>query len=391
MNRSTQGLGGPLIYKYTGLLAVLLLLCLYCIRYLPTGIGPSTALAAPGACTELLRNGDLEAPLNDENWRVGSTSAPGSVVGDPVHAGNNAIRLGIPANGTNRLTHSTLYQLVTIPATTQVLTLRYWERPGSIGDANDRRELLVLNDNYNVLAQISMERGSGDENWREVSAPLLDTLPNLPGETVVLYWNVYNDGSGSTLVNYLDDLSLIACDEIATPTPESTTVSPTPTPTPTVVSTPDPVRVRVGQVTVASGATTATVPLSVEVLTDRVTIGVLSANLRYDDTLLSATGCVARDGMELLLCNTQEPGLIQLAGVSATGLRGNTTVADLTFALLTNSDRTTPVTIEIKLAGDGDGTTIGSTPIDGVIDLSCSTETESCDRGNVIYLPEMHR
>lgn len=351
---------------------------------------PLPALAAPVACEEVLRNGDLETSVAD-NWRFGSTAAPGAVVATPVHGGSSAIRLGIPPSGNNVLTHSTVYQTVTIPANAQQLTLTYWERTGPSGDAGDRRELLVLNTNFNVIAQLDTATGGGNDTWTARSYPLLDTLPNLAGQTVVFYWNVYNNGSGSTLVSYLDDLSLQACDGAPTATATVVAATATAAATPTVAATPDPVRVRAGTITVAPAATTATVPLDVIVLTDRLQVGLLSATIGYDETLLKATGCAQTAAVDLLLCNVATPGVVQLAGVSALGLGGETTVANLTFELLVNSDRITPLTVDLKLIGDGSGTAVSATPLNGAIDLSCTEDAENCDRGNVIYLPVIRR
>ena len=351
--------------------------------------GPSMAWIG-AACQELLVNGDLESATSG-NWRFGSTAAPGVIVGDLVHGGGGAIRLGIPIGTANKLTHSTAYQIVTVPSTTAQLTLTYWERPGNSGDSNDRREILVLNSNFNVMAQIAVTTGSGTDAWHQRTFDLLDSLPSLAGQTVILYWNVYNNGSGATLVTYLDDLSLQACDNTATPTATTTVPAATLTPTPTVVSTPDPVRVRVGTVTASEGATAVTVPLDVIVLTDRFNVGVLSASVDYDTTLLAATGCSQEEPIDLLLCNVTRPGVVQLAGVSALGIRGEMTVANLTFNVLQNTDQATPLLVKVKLVGDGSGTAVGATPLNGSIDLNCAPNTEPCTRGNNIYLPLVQR
>ena len=342
------------------------------------------------ACQELLVNGDVESPTSG-NWRFGSTAAPGVAVTDPAHGGAGAIRLGIPTTASNKLTHSTTYQTVTIPNSAQQVTLTYWERVGSSGDANDRREILVLNSNFNVMAQIDVTAGSGNDTWTKRSVDLLTSLPNLPNQTVVLYWNVYNNGNGTTLVNYLDDFSLQACDSTAAPTATVTTPAITPVATPTVISTPDPVRVRVGTVTVTEGTTAATVPLDVIVLTDRVTVGVLSASVEYDATLLKATSCSQEGPMDLLLCNIVTPGLIQLAVVSALGIRDESTITNLAFDLLQDTDRNTPLTLDLNLITDGSGAVVGATPLNGSIDLSCTPDIESCKHGNTIYLPLIQR
>lgn len=47
-----------------------------------------------------------------------------------------------------------------------------------------------------------------------------------------------------------------------------------------------------------------------------------------DATLLTATTCTVGDSFDLLLCNLATPGVIQLAGVAATGIASDVRIAD---------------------------------------------------------------
>jgi len=174
------------------------------------------------ACQELLVNGNLEA---SGGWRFGATPAPGTVVDAPVHAGAFAMRLGI-STGNNTVAYSTAYQTVALPATAEQIVLTYWERAGATGDSGDYREVIALRTDFTVLRSLERQPGAGNEQWTQRTFDLTD----LRGQSIVLYFNVYNNGSGASLVNYLDDLSLQSCDATAPATP---TLPPTPTHTST--------------------------------------------------------------------------------------------------------------------------------------------------------------
>jgi len=341
------------------------------------------------ACQEAIVNGSFESDTSG-NWSFATTAAPGTVVNTPVHAGSNALRLGIPTTGNNSTTYSTAYQTVTIPAGVQSATLTYWERPGVGGDSGDYRELIALHTNLTILRSITRTNGNGDDQWTQRSFDLTD----LAGQTLILYVNVYNNGSGSTLVTYLDELSLQLCDSAvpptATPIATSTSIAPPPTPTATPISTPAPVRVRVGSAQAANGATSITVPLELVVLTDRVNIGVLTLNLHYNAAYLNATACTVSQALDLLLCNHTETGKIRLAGISARGIRNEVPLATLTFDLLQAVDRTVPLTIQVELTGDVDGAAVSTDAQNGTITLYCPPDSEDCSGIN-IYLPVVNR
>ncbi len=341
------------------------------------------------ACQEAVVNGSFESSTSG-NWSFGPTAAQGSVVNSPVHAGSNALRLGIPTSATNMATHSTAYQTVTLPAGLQSATLTYWERPGTSGDGGDYREIIALRTNLTILRTVDRTDGSGDDNWSQRSFDLTD----LAGQTFILYFNVYNNGSGTPLVAFLDKLSLQLCDNsvppTATPTPTHTPLATPPTPTATPIGTPAPVRVRAGTGQATTGTTAVSVPLDLVVLTDRVNVGVLSLDLHYNAAYLKATACTVSQAMELLLCNIAEPGRIQLAGVSARGIRSEINLASLTFELLQAVDRTVPLAVQVDLTGNVDGATVSTDGENGTITLLCPPNAEDCSGIN-IYLPLVNR
>ncbi len=199
-----------------------------------TPTATTTPTPQPAGCVELLANGGWEG---DGGWRYGTTPFSAAVVLEPVHAGERALQQGIPESAANRLAHSSAFQEVLIPVDAETVSLGYWSRPGGSGDGVDFREVRLLDSNYGPLAQIDENRASGDDEWRQKTFD----LSTYRGQTVVLYFNVYNDGNSSQLWTYIDGVSIIACLEapsVATPTPTVTsTLTPSLTPTSTVTPT----------------------------------------------------------------------------------------------------------------------------------------------------------
>ena len=197
----------------------------------PTPLPPTptpTATPPPAGCVNLLANSGWEA---SGGWRYGSTPYPARVIDAPIHDGAHALQAGIPASAANRLAHSSAYQEVSIPPEVDAVQLRYWQRPGGAGDGQDYREVRLLTTSYANLALIDRDAGNGDDQWAERVFDLSDYR----GRTLVLYFNVYNDGGGDQLWNYLDDVALLACNQTA-----PITVTPTVTATPTAMPTPLP-------------------------------------------------------------------------------------------------------------------------------------------------------
>jgi len=204
----------------------------------PTATATPTATPLPTGCTNLLINGGFELTGNTA-WRFGGAYA-GRVVSSPVYADNKAAQLGLPGGVTNQLAYSTAYQTVAVPAGGEQVLLTWWERTGGGSDGVDYREVLLLNENLSRLATIEQARSAGDEQWRQRTFD----MSAYAGRTFLVYFNVYNDGSGSQQWNHLDEVALLRCSEAtATPTPSATpteteTVTPSATSTPTETMTP---------------------------------------------------------------------------------------------------------------------------------------------------------
>ncbi len=189
----------------------------------PTATPTATPTGLPTGCTDLLVNGGFES---SGGWVYGGTPAKAKLVSSPIYTGTQSLQMGIPLGSGNVLAHSTAYQTIVLPSNADELILRYWEQVGGGGDGTDYRETLLLTTNYGPVA--TLERTSqaaiGTE-WRERSFD----LAAYAGRTLVLYLNVYNNGSGNQIWRYVDQVAVLACN--------GATATPTPTPTPTLVAT----------------------------------------------------------------------------------------------------------------------------------------------------------
>ncbi len=184
----------------------------------------ATATDLPGGCQDIVQNGGFE-DTSSLPWAL-SGAYPGAIVDSPVQSGSHAARAGIPDTVSNRFAYSTIYQRVTIPTWPTKVLLTYWEQPNGGGDGVDAREVLLLNTSLATVATIDRQTTAGDGEWRQRTFD----LTAYKGRSLILYFNVYNNGDGGRLWSYLDDVALLACNDEATATP---TASSTPAETPT--------------------------------------------------------------------------------------------------------------------------------------------------------------
>jgi hypothetical protein len=118
------------------------------------------------------------------------------------------LRLG--TQDQNLHSHSSVRQAVTIPAEASQVTLEFWTHTWSEPDAGaDYQEAALLRPDGALIA--SLWRGqANDRGWVLRTTPLI----GYAGDTVVLYFNVYNDGVGGRTAMFLDDVRLLACDQV---------------------------------------------------------------------------------------------------------------------------------------------------------------------------------
>jgi hypothetical protein len=145
------------------------------------------------------------------------------------------MRLGITDQGDAK-SWSSVYQEVTIPEDAVSATLSFWYYP-LCRDAlpYDWQGAIIYDYNWVFLDWAMGKICSDNQTWMYHT---FDLTP-YKGQTIIVYFNVYNDGVGDLkTAMYLDDVSVQVWYPI-TPTPTSTptaTATPTSTPTPTGTS-----------------------------------------------------------------------------------------------------------------------------------------------------------
>ncbi len=186
-------------------------------------------------CIELVQNGNFET---NAAWTINVNGYPASYTGALAHSGTRSMRLGLDY-ALNRLTFSSVQQQIAIPATATAATLTFWAYPISEAPGTgDHQEAILLYPD-GATAAILWRTIANSQTW----TPLSFNLSAFAGQTLILYFNVYNDGSGGRATLFLDDVSLQVCDG-TTPTPTAIIVTATPTPGPptiVVTNTPTPI------------------------------------------------------------------------------------------------------------------------------------------------------
>ena len=167
-----------------------------------TATAAATATPVPSDCRDIVVNGSME---QNSGWSFGSTARRAAYSTAKAFAGARSMRNGIEPSTADRVSHSSAFQRVTIPAGVKsaVLTAHVWRSGGSSGDY---QEILLLNTSYRLVR--TLWRGlTTDAAWQ----PLRYDVTNLAGQTLVLYLNVYNNGDGRRTWMYSDDVTLAVC------------------------------------------------------------------------------------------------------------------------------------------------------------------------------------
>jgi hypothetical protein len=177
------------------------------ISPLPTPTLTATATNAT-SCTDPLINGGFEG---NTGWVLRNTPKPAAYTTEQTHTGSRSVRLGIPMAGSDATSFSSIMQEVTIPMVGNAVTLRWWQWVGTEestttapGTTSDRQEVLLLTPADQVIAVIQRTRQTSG-GWQEVTAD----LNGYRGQTLKLYFNVYNDGINGRTWMYIDDVQLI--------------------------------------------------------------------------------------------------------------------------------------------------------------------------------------
>jgi len=181
----------------------------------------------------LIRNGGFETAEDWTNWIRGNTACPAAYSTAVVHSGSWSMRLGI-TDQDDAKTYSSVYQTVAIPDSAASAMLSFWYYPlcQDYTAEYDWQEVIIFNDAWQVMDRAMRRICSDSQAWTHHTFD----LSAYKGQTIILYFNAYNDGIGNRkTAMYLDDVSVYTWCPTSTPTP---TVPATATPTSTPTATP---------------------------------------------------------------------------------------------------------------------------------------------------------
>ena len=170
----------------------------------PTDTPTPTSTPTQTPCDELIHNGDFETT---GDWTIGDTPRPAGYSTALARSGSWAMRLGI-THQSDIASWSSIYQKVTIPGDAVSATLSFWYYPLSQDSIDyDWQEALILDTNLNFLARV-MKMNSNSQTWTHHT---FDLMP-YQGQTIILYFNVKNDGLDDLkTAMYVDDVSVQVC------------------------------------------------------------------------------------------------------------------------------------------------------------------------------------
>jgi uncharacterized lipoprotein YddW (UPF0748 family) len=154
------------------------------------------------------------------------------------------MRLGI-TDQSDTESYSSIYQEVTIPENAVSATLSFWYYPLCQDTVQyDWQEVIIYTQSWGFITRAMGRICSNSQTWTHHIFDLTPYITPYKGQTIIVYFNVYNDGVGNLkTAMYLDDVSVQICCPVITPTSTPTltaTTTPTSTPTQTPISTPTP-------------------------------------------------------------------------------------------------------------------------------------------------------
>lgn len=179
------------------------------ITPLPTPIPTVSLPPEDFSCPDILVNGNFES---FGGWHFGEDPVPARYVNTFFQEGTRSVLLGNPPdNATNVVTFSSIRQLVTLPFTTGSIQLRWWRLPytaqgGAATSTTDRQDLILLAPNLQPI-QILRRELRNDGIWQEDAVD----LTAYRGQTLYIYFNVFNDANNARTWMYLDNVRLRVC------------------------------------------------------------------------------------------------------------------------------------------------------------------------------------
>jgi hypothetical protein len=182
-------------------------LCLAAVICLAVRNGLPAHPASAESCAEAIADGGFET---GGAWQLGATPVPPEYVTYTRHAGARSLALGI-TQGANAQSYSSAKQLVSIPAGATQAGLSFWMYAVVGAQAGaDKMQLLLLDPAGATLAVI-WTSSSDNPTWSQLTYDVTQWR----GQSVQVYFNVINDGTGGATGMFLDDVSLLVCPDSA--------------------------------------------------------------------------------------------------------------------------------------------------------------------------------
>jgi hypothetical protein len=164
-------------------------------------VAPFTALFT--LAINVLPNGGFETGSFSPEWVTGGGRPTPVISTAQAHSGTYSAFLGTLNSGSEPSGNSFIKQTVTLPAGHPMLS--FWYYPNSTDDVFfDWQEAQIQSTSGSVLAQV-FKVAEDTQTWTRRT---FDLTP-FAGQTVVLYFNVHQDGAGDPTGMYLDDVEVL--------------------------------------------------------------------------------------------------------------------------------------------------------------------------------------
>ena len=176
----------------------------------------------PPLCWQGIANGGFE---DETDWIFPITEYPADYSTTVAFAGNQSVRAGISDSSFNRFSYSSARQIVTLPTEATAAVLSFWLYPKSsepanlslptnslnikkedAADSGDAQLVLILDSNGVELERLLTIRRNED-----VWLPYSFDLSHYAGQTIQIYFGVYNNGLEGITRMYVDEVSLESC------------------------------------------------------------------------------------------------------------------------------------------------------------------------------------
>lgn len=155
-------------------------------------------------CEDAITNGDFES---DAGWMIANTTHPAGYSTAHAATGNRSMRLGIEAGDADTESMSYVLQAIALPADAYTATLQFKYYPVSADLEGDHFEAVLWDADGRPLTFLQRPTQSDAQAWIEETVD----LSRYAGQTVQLYFNVFNDGDNGVSAAYLDDVVFEVC------------------------------------------------------------------------------------------------------------------------------------------------------------------------------------